>query len=339
MGMTWGYVWGLWWWRQTGSNMDADRLRTDLSAIPAANVTSEDLKRQHAQSLRDRGLANGVPQCIPTDIVTSGVRPHVQNSRFVVHQWNGFIPLGSICKAGADSFVCSPELCLLQIAHNLRRMVSTTLKPWQYTVILSELVCELCGTYSKQNTATGFKGRNTPLTSIGQLTVFCGRVSFVHGANNLKKAIAWALDGLNSPMETVLYLLLCLPAHYGGLEFPRPLANYAIPVPRELWSKTDRRHIVPDLFWPEFGLIVEFNGEEPHRGHETQDQERQELAQDMGLFVITFRKQDLLNKARFLTKAKSAAKYLGHTLPEATEQFDELQGLLHDMLLRHERWV
>ena len=339
MGMTWGYVWGLWWWRQTGKNMDPNRLRTDLPAIPTTNVTSEDLKRENVQSLRDRGLDSGIPQCIPTDIVTSGVRPHVQNSRFVVHQWNGFIPIGSICESGANYFICSPELCLLQIGHNLRRMISTTLRPLQYTVILTELVCELCGTYSKQNTTTGFKGRNKSLTSIGELTVFCGRVSFVHGANNLRKALSWALVGLNSPMETVLYLFLCLPADYGGLEFPRPIANYAVPVPRELWSKTARRHIVPDLFWPEVGLIVEFNGEDPHRGHETQDQERQELAQDMGLFVITFRKEDLLNKARFLAKAKSAAKYLNHSLPEATERFDGLQSLLRDMLLRHERWV
>ena len=114
MEMTWGYAWGLWWWRQTGKNMNPDRLRTDLAAIPAANVTGEELKKANVRSLRDRGLANGIPQCIPTDIVTTGVRPHVQNSRIVVHQWNGFIPLGSICESGANYFICSPELCLLQ---------------------------------------------------------------------------------------------------------------------------------------------------------------------------------------------------------------------------------
>ena len=276
--------------------MDPNRVRTGLCSMPATSVTAENLKQTNAQNLRDRGIARGVPQNIPTDIVTSGMRPHVQNCRFVVHQWNGFLPIGSICRAGGDNYVCSPELCLLQIVGNLKRLVSTTLQPWQYTVIIAELVCELCGTYSKQNTAKGFKGRNQPLANIGHLMVFCGRVAFVHGANNLRKALGWSLDGLNSPMETVLYLLICLPKNYGGLEFPRPLANYPLPVPHELWAKTSKRHIIPDLFWPEASLIVEFNGEDSHRGQESQDQERQELAQDMGYAVITFRKEDLLDR-------------------------------------------
>ena len=85
--------------------------------------------------------------------------------------------------------------------------------------------------------------------------------------------------------------------------------------------------------------MVEYNGKESHDGREVADQERQEIAQDMGYVMITFRKEDLYNRERFMAKARSAASYLGHALPESSAHFDELQGLLHNMLLHHERWL
>lgn len=339
MRVMWGYVWGIWWWRNTGKSMDPSRIRTQLCTIPTILEGAGDLSDPSMQDLRDRGLASGIPLGIPCDIVIASRRVNARSRRFDVHQWNGFVPAGSICSASGDTFVASPEFCLLQVASQLGRLVSTTLRPWQLTVILTELVCELCGTYSKQNTARGFKDRTLPLTTIGQLLVFCGRMAFEPGCGALRRAVAWAVDGLNSPMETVLLMLLCLPKAYGGLEFPRPLANPSIPVPRELWVKTGRRHIVPDLFWPEANLMVEFNGKEPHEERGILDQERLELAQDMGYAVITFRKEDLYDRKRFTAKAQSVAKHLGHELPRQSAKSRELQTLLSDMLLRHERWV
>ncbi len=339
MDVMWGYVWGIWWWRMTGKNMDPNRLRTGLSAIPSSLANAKDLRNPRIQVLRDRGLARGIPEFVPTDIVVVGSRFGSRNRRIVTHQWNGFVPVGSICKAGGRCYVASPEFCLLQVASGLKRMFSTTLRPWQLTVVLSELVCELCGTYSKQNTTRGFKERGCPLSSVGQIMVFCGRVAFEPGANTLRKALSWSLDGLNSPMETVLFLMLCLPKSYGGLEFPRPISNPTLHIPENLWTKTAKRHIVPDLFWPEVGLFVEFNGEDSHRGREVEDQERQEIAQDMGYVVVTFRKEDLYDYNRFMAKAQSVAKYLDCPLPDSTKRFNQQQILLHNMLLHHARWV
>lgn len=337
--MLWGYTWGIWWWRITGKGMDATHLKTNLVAIPTTITTAEDLRQSDVLKLRKRGLDCGIPLHVPTDIVVAGNRINVHNKQIIVHQWNGFVSIGSICTAGGSNYVASPEFCLLQVASSLKRNGFPDLRTWQYTVILAELVCELCGTYSKQNTARGFKGHDKPLTTIGTLMVYCGRMAFEPGANNLRLALAWSLDGLNSPMETALFLLLCLPRSYGGLELPRPISNPIIPVPQELWGKTHLRNIIPDLFWPEANLIVEYNGADAHEGTEVDDQERQEIAQDMGYFVITFRKTDLYNRKRFVEKARSVAKYLGHALPASTTQFDQAQRLLHDMLLRHERWV
>ena len=339
MNMTWGYVWGIWWWRNSGEGMNPEQQRTGLCRIPTPALTSAFLRSSNMSALRDRGLASGIPQNVPTDVVATGIRPSIRNRSVMVHQWNGFVPIGSICVARDNDYVCSPEFCLLQVACYLKRLLTVTLNPWQFVVILAELVCEFCGTYSKQNNARGFKNRRKPLITLGQLVVFCGRMAFEPGSKTLRTAVSWAIEGLNSPMETALYLFLCLPRSYGGLEFPRPFSNYPIPVPTELRAKAHKGYIVPDLFWPEANLIVEFNGKDAHEGQEVEDQERQEVAQDMGYAVVTFRRGDLYDQKRFMTKVESVAKYLGHTLPPSSEKFDELQNTLHTMLLRHERWV
>ncbi|MDO4796944.1 MAG: DUF559 domain-containing protein [Coriobacteriales bacterium] len=248
------------------------------------------------------------------------------------------MPLGALCVAGSD-FVCSPEFCLVLVACCIRGICQERLADWQYTVVLAELACELCGTYSKQDTKRGFKNRDVPLVNTFQLFAFVTSVNHNRGATRAYEAIRWAVDGLNSPMETALYLMLCLPRMWGGLALPRPRSNWVLDVPSGLWQKTRHRHIMPDLYWPEFALIVEFFGEDAHEGREVPDAERQELAQDMGYKVITFRNDDLQDLRRFNAKAGVVARYLGHELPEVSGSFAGLQGMLQRMLVAHKRWV
>ena len=234
MKLTWGYMWGIWWWRITGEQLDADRLRTDLANIPGVIASSRELGTVDVQATRNRGLASGIPQSVPMDVVTTGKDPNIRNRSLTVHLWNGFVPVGSICMARVGYYVSSPEFCSLQVASILKRLITVTLRPWQYIVILAELVCELCGTYSKQNTVRGFKDRVRPLTSVAKLAVFCNRMAFELGVNTLRRALCWVIDGLNSPKETALFLMLCLPRRCGGLEFPKPVSNVSIPIPMEL---------------------------------------------------------------------------------------------------------
>jgi very-short-patch-repair endonuclease len=107
----------------------------------------------------------------------------------------------------------------------------------------------------------------------------------------------------------------------------------------ELWRKAKRRNVVPDLYWQEYGLAVEFFGEDFHTGTEHEDMERQETEQDMGLKVVTFWKEDVLDLRRFRAKADSIAHYLGMRLPEASDQFLAAQAKLQQMLVRHQRWI
>lgn len=334
-----GYVWGIWWWRCADSRIDVDPLRVPFSKLPTSQVKIAELRKAGLDKFRESCEMRGIPRTLPVDIVVCGDSPCPRTREVQVHRWNGFLPQWFLCGVGEDYFVCAPEFCFIMVAGNIRSIMREHVRKWQYVVALVELGCELCGMYSLQNTRRGFKDRTRPLTSSKNLYAFAGRVTHERGTSMVFAALPWVVDGMRSPMETVLYLMLCAPRKWGSLALPRPLCNVLLDVPEHLWDKTTLRHIRPDFLWPELCLIVEYNGEDSHEGRGPYDQEKQELAQDMGYKVITFRKQDLYDLGRFNAKARSVARYLGRRLPAASPDFTALQQTLQQMLLKHQRCV
>lgn len=316
----------------------ADSLRTSICDLNETPTTRDELEQAEADTVRLEHIARGIPRDISMDLLTSDAVPHARMAHMKVRRWKGAVPLGAICRAG-KCLTCSPEFCFVLIACDIGRVCQEKLKRWQHVVVLAELGCELCGTYSKQDDKRGFKSRRMPLVSMCQMRDFACALAHERGAALAYESLRWVIDGLNSPMETVVYLMLCLPNTCGGLALFRPRANWSIPVPEKLWKKTTRRHVVPDLYWPEQRLAAEFFGKDFHEGHEHDDMERLEIEQDMGLKVVTFWKEDVLDLERFNAKAASVARYLGIELPEADNEFKKLQSTLQQMLVKHQRWV
>ena len=338
MKLIFGHIWAVWWWRLAHGNATANDLRTNICSLPSDQSVALALKGTGAEETRRLHVGRGIPRDLPLEVVSKGSVPHARLSHAVIRRWNGYVPVGSICAAG-DHLVCSPEFCLVLVACDIRSICQERLERWQYVLVLVELGCELCGTYSKSNDRRGFKNRNVQLVGTWQMRDFVCGIAHERGASLAYEALRWVIDGLNSPMETVVYLMLCLPRLWGGLALPRPRANLSLPVPMELWRKAKRRNVVPDLYWQEYGLAVEFFGEDFHTGTEHEDMERQETEQDMGLKVVTFWKEDVLDLRRFRAKADSIAHYLGMRLPEASDQFLAAQAKLQQMLVRHQRWI
>lgn len=306
--------------------------------LPSYDSKDASKHRRQALKIREEMIGRGLSQAVPAELVYAGAISRTGNRFVLTRQWNGFVCAGSLCMMG-DELVCSPEFCFLQVCGSMRSVVGTSIERWQYLILLVELGCELCGRYSKAVGKRGFKNRSVSLCTTAGMWVFLGRMSFERGARSAHEALRWVLDGLRSPMETVLYIMLCVPQQWGGLAFARPYANYELPVPEHLWGKTGKRTIIPDLFWPEANLAIEYDSDDEHTGRDHEDQERQELAQDMGLKVITFRNSDMANLSRFNAKARSVAAYLGRELPSLDTTFLKTQKTLRDMLMYHERWI
>ena len=335
------HLWAVWWWRNTLPTQNPNNLRVSLCSIPKLDNATKDTLRNEAELLYESAIESKIPRYLPLEFIVSGNIVLWGGRHMKQHQWNGFVPMWSLCRTNSSNhLVCSPEFTLLLVAGSIKQLLPEKLEEWQNVVIIAELGCELCGTYSKQLISNpGFKQRRVCLTCIGSIAQFLGRMAHEHGAQRLGRVLPWILDNLNSPMETVLYLLLCLPKRFGGMALPKPFANTPLEVPTHLRKKTHLAHIIPDLLWPEAMLIVEYDGAGPHAGHEKEDQERQELAQDMNYRLITFRIEDLKDKTKFRAKAESVARYLGRELPPASDQFDALQSTLRNMLINHERWL
>ena len=333
-----GYVWGIWWWRVAENASTVRERHTLEGSLPEAR-SLQAVREQGAQRAWDWGIEKRIPSFVPIDVVLKGNVSHVRASNITLHQWQGFVPYESIVTLSDKGAVCSPEFCYLQAASTVRTIARERLESWQYVVILIELGCELCGLYAKQNNKRGYKKRPHSLTTASKIWKFLVRMGHEYGAPMLRKAMTWVLDDLRSPMETCLYLLLCLPAHMGGAGLPAPLANPSLKVPEGLWGKTKLRHIIPDLFWPEYGLMVEYDSDEQHENRVAEDQERRELAQEMGYAVITVRLRDMEDLSKLRSKMESIARRLDKSLPASTTGFFARQKRLRDMLVFHERWI
>jgi len=82
------------------------------------------------------------------------------------------------------------------------------------------------------------------------------------GRRNAKEAMRWVIDNSASRMETVVYLLLCLPKRLGGYGLPKPVLN-----PKLIISNPDgTKERYPDLFWTGANIDVEYNSDAEHAG-------------------------------------------------------------------------
>ena len=332
------HVWAIWWWRTARLPQAVDTLRTGICRLEPAPNTHDELKESGVYDMRTRQVQHGIPADLPIELLSGANVTHTSLFLAKIHQWAGPAPIGAIC-ASAGLLVCAPEFCFVLIASDITHICKEPLRRWQHVVILSELGCELCGTYVRRNTPRGFENTRQQLINSWQLFSFVGVMANERGGATAHDALRWVIDGLNSPMETVLYLMLCLPPCWGGLGLCRPRANWSLEVPSELRGSGGQEYIKPDLLWLEYSLIAEYFGEESHTGHEVADIKRDDLAKNMGYEVVTFWKEDILDLGRFNAKGRKLAQRMGRALPKADKKFMTQQQALQRMLMRHQRWI
>ena len=132
--------------------------------------------------------------------------------------------------------------------------------------------------------------------------------------------LPWVAEGLASPRETEVYLLLVLPARLGGFALPAPFVNQQIPlVGTAFASLTDHLFFIADLLWPWANLILEYDGSEDHESTTQQiasDKERRSILAAMGYTVIVISRHDLDSLARFERKVRQIAIALGMCFEE-----------------------
>ena len=160
---------------------------------------------------------------------------------------------------GNQVLVPAPEFCFLLLAKDLS------------LPNLVQIGMELCGHYRMVGALSNslVRSRRTiyncdVLTTPERIRDFLANVRGFPGISRARRAARYLVSGSASPMETILYLLLCLPRTLGGYGMPAPSLNVKRGVNKSASKFTFARTLVPDLYWSEARLDVEYDSEEFH---------------------------------------------------------------------------
>lgn len=253
-----------------------------------------------------------------------GIKPHV---------WSSPIAMGGLCRLGRRLYVSSPEFLFLQMATSLD------------LVPLIAFGMELCGHYRRNvrdplDGSLGTQYQLPSLTTAHDLRAFVESMGAVRGVRRARAALRYVLDDSASPMETSIYLLLCLPRRLGGYGLAQPTLNPIIQLSKEGRRFTLRRSFSPDLYWHAAKLDLEYDSDEFHDASTRAGESmRRKALERMGVEVIGLTYQEVMSTSLFHATALRIARKLGKKVrPENEGNFAESrERLREEVLYRSER--
>jgi hypothetical protein len=176
---------------------------------------------------------------------------------------------------------------------------------------------ELCGFYSIDPTdEDGSAKRSVALTSVERIRTFLDENKGLRGHRAAETALSYVSDGAASPMETAIYLLLCLPYKRGGYGLARPKLNYPIKLGKQALQLSGGLPRWGDLCWPDNHLDLEYLGVASHEGagNMLSDRRRTLAIEEAGYEVIEITKEQVLDLEAFDIVARRIAAKLGKRL-------------------------
>lgn len=259
----------------------------------------------------------------PIDVLVPGKTPFYPQG-FRAHEQRAKLPPHALYPLYDGIYVVSPELCLVQLCT---------------TMTFPEILLigmEFCGTYALRANEfgeTGMAQRDYTLTNAAQLQRRYDAWRGLHGIETARKASRHLADNSASPMESALYLLLCLPQKYGGYHLPKPELNPVIPLDSEAQMILRQGSVKPDMLWRERKLIVEYDGEYHDAADQSlHDEMRRAVLATMGYSVHVIKKRQIYDPLAFDGAATAIAKRLGKRLRPLTlgQQYarDDLRAAL-----------
>ena len=232
--------------------------------------------------------------------------------RLITHVHSDYMPYGAMIDLGHSICACSPHFMFMQLAAELD-LIETI-----------RVGMELCGSYSRWRLDPGVMGDPyyqapaderactfgvPPAMQLKKALGFVERNSKLRGSVGAQSALKWVSEGSASPMETAVYLLLCLPKRLGGYGLPKPILN-----PKLLVSNPDGiKERYPDLFWLGANIDVEYNSDSEHSGEWSRYRDsKREVELTVGnVKVLPLTRHQLMNVDEFDAFAQGLRRMLG----------------------------
>ena len=196
---------------------------------------------------------------------------------------------------------------------------------------------ELCGSYAiRPSEEGGLVNDLSPLTT--------PQLIFEHGLDKAgnrdsprfrlhRRMLNSLVAGAASPAEARLCLAIITPRILGGQGLPRPELNVKIEVEGDALSLTQRRVIIPDMFWREFRLILEYMGSRHAEiGRMGEDASRDNALIAMGYKVIHVTKRQVQDPVLFNGLMTMLRKELGIRQYTPSEEVAKKQETLRARL-------
>ena len=231
---------------------------------------------------------------------------------------------GSLVMISPGIYVCTPELCFLQMASEFG------------FVDLVEFGFELCGGYCLNTQAPiGFTNR-IPLSSVERINQYLDRVSAVNAVKRARRALVYVANHSASPRETTFAMLETLPIRVGGYGLKLPIMNHKMELAkRDHWK---RMNYYCDMYWPEHKLAVEYSGSLVHgKDSVFPDNERENIIELGGIRVLRIDSQQLSNAESLDLATRRIASYMNKHIKKPSSQVAERRENLRSYLYRWNR--
>ena len=311
----------LYFWRTNPPKYVLEGADRDIRALRCCPSTAQEVK---AFALSEAEFG---PH--PIDVL---VPPEAPRPRSILryHIQKAQLPRHSLYPLRDGIHIASPELCFVQLCKSLSFAKA------------AELGMELCGTYAlREEMPDDGAKRDYQLAKASSLQRKANAWRELHGLRLARQVSPYLANGAASPMETVTYLLLCLPQQYGGYNLPQPELNPELKLDREEQFLLRTTSVKPDLLWRKQGFIIEYDGE--YHNDPTQaahDNKRRIVLETLGYHVETLKKQDVFDPIAFDGFAAMVAKRLGKRVrPLSLKQQYAREALRESLLvpLRNQR--
>lgn len=201
-----------------------------------------------------------------------------------------------------------------------------------------QLGLELCGTYTLPafSNHTCFTSYDLPImTTTESIRDFIAHNPSIYGARRAARFTRYLQDGSASPMETVLFLLLCLPVSEGGYGLPIPELNADLPVIQYLGSMHVPQTRYGDLVYRSARVVLEYQSREHHANPSQQesDEDRRDDIEATGYTVMFITPSRIKDFDRFEAVVQRLVHYLGIDFSRCAPGPSESRLALRELLL------
>lgn len=302
-------------WCKTPVGIDRSTTRTSLHYLKNPITTLKALKKAaiDADSL---GTA-------PLHIYATPSSLRRPSQQLICHLATQPFPVSAFRRLTRHVLIASPELSFLEMAASL---------PLPKLIEYGYL---LCGTYCLDPSTTSGNNR-PPLTTVAKLKSFLEAAGTRRGCALARRALGLIQEGSASPRETKTALLLCLPMKMGGYGLPRAQLNRTIEFTDRERLLFGRNATVPDLYWPQQKVALEYDGEKHHSESRALSHDRQKESNlaYRGITVLRLDKHQMSNAYQVYVVARKVARSLGRRLAEPTANQWENHRRLFAIIMR-----